>query len=252
MSAMTTIRLGLALAAAMLLGGCKIAVISVEGGEVQATGSDTCIAGIVCIHAVNDTYYDETFTAVPYPGWAFVKWNSGDRFVCGDSTRLTCRISSVGTEQNKSVQALIASDVTYYMMPVFRYVGFEPVATSVEYDYVFDLETGANIDFFFRGSEYDIWVPYSDASAPYHARILPESDSSVAFLTGTGFEQIDDCDAASAVFSTQLNDTLLTDNVVVLVKTGAGNVYKLGEFNEPGDVRLYFSYERLLPQNCPG
>ena len=77
------------LALALLsLSGCKLVVIVVEGGEVQSLGSGTCVtaipgvSGAVCIHDVPATTYTESFTAVPDAGWQFVKWVSGDDFLC--------------------------------------------------------------------------------------------------------------------------------------------------------------------------
>jgi hypothetical protein len=60
--------------------GCKLAVIVVEGGEVQSTGSGTCVASAICIVDVSDSYFSETFSAVPDPGWYFQKWNAGIDF----------------------------------------------------------------------------------------------------------------------------------------------------------------------------
>jgi hypothetical protein len=107
------------------LTGCKVAAILVEGGEVQSTASGTCqpavpgTTGTVCIHEVADTSYSESFTAVPDAGWQFVKWNSGGGgFLCQDSTNPTCVVSNVGTEGNAVLEAIVASDATFYLMPI--------------------------------------------------------------------------------------------------------------------------------------
>ena len=119
------------------LTGCKVAAILVEGGEVQSTASGTCqpavpgTTGTVCIHEVADTSYSESFTAVPDAGWQFVKWNSGGGgFLCQNSTNPTCVVSNVGTEGNAVLEAIVASDATFYLMPVFAEVGL-PITDTV-------------------------------------------------------------------------------------------------------------------------
>ena len=114
------IKLLMILAVTSMVAGCKVAVLVVEGGEVQSIGSDTCLEGSICVHQVNDTNFSETFTAVPNSGWAFVKWNSGGGFLCPGSTDPVCVVSSVGTEGNEAVEALVASDRTFYLMPIFK------------------------------------------------------------------------------------------------------------------------------------
>jgi hypothetical protein len=102
-----------------LMAGCKLAVIVVEGGEVQSVGSGTCLEGTICIHQVDDTSYTETFTAVPSSGWVFEKWNSGNGFFCQGSTDPICVVSGEGTEGNEGIEAIVASDKTFYIMPIF-------------------------------------------------------------------------------------------------------------------------------------
>jgi hypothetical protein len=95
-------------------------VIVVEGGEVQSIGSGTCLEGTICMVEVNNTNFSESFTAVPKVGWAFVKWNTGEGFFCGDSTDPTCVLSTIGTDGNAGIESIIASDQTFYVMPDFR------------------------------------------------------------------------------------------------------------------------------------
>ena len=98
--------------------GCKIAVIVVEGGEVQSLASGTCTAGAVCLNEVSDTSYTESFTAVPLPGWSFVKWNNGGDFLCEDQVNPTCTLTTVGAA-GTPVEDIINSDATYYIQPIF-------------------------------------------------------------------------------------------------------------------------------------
>ncbi|MFT4517917.1 MAG: hypothetical protein ACI9JM_000294 [Halioglobus sp.] len=108
-----------------LVAGCKVAVILVEGGHVSSTASVTCFPngpgeGNVCIHEVSSTSYSESFTAVPSGGWHFVKWNSGGGFLCADSTAPTCDVSNVSLAGNPAAEAVVASEQTFYIMPVFE------------------------------------------------------------------------------------------------------------------------------------
>jgi len=104
----------------LLLSGCKLAVINVEGGEVQSTGSGTCVAGTVCLIDVADTNFSETFTAVPDEGWYFHKWNQGGRFFCGNSFNPECSLSFEGLQGEENVESLVASSEVFYLMPVFK------------------------------------------------------------------------------------------------------------------------------------
>ena len=110
----------LLLSITLLMAGCKLAVIVVEGGEVQSTGSGTCAEGTICIVDVTDTNFRETFTAVPGSGWYFQKWNSGDNFFFGGSILPTCSLSFGGHEESKAVADMVASSELFYLMPVFK------------------------------------------------------------------------------------------------------------------------------------
>jgi len=99
---------------------CKLAVIVVEGGEVQSTGSGTCVAGVVCIVEVTDTSFSETFRAVPGASWYFHKWNSGNRFLCGGSADPECLMSFEGAENSAPITELVASSEVFFLMPVFK------------------------------------------------------------------------------------------------------------------------------------
>ena len=102
-----------------LVSACKIAVIVVEGGEVETEFGfgPTCTAGTVCIHEVNSTGSSSYFTAVPKPGWRFVEWKSGDNFLCPASVSSVCE--AVNPAGNAVGTAIVASSRTFYLMPVF-------------------------------------------------------------------------------------------------------------------------------------
>jgi hypothetical protein len=110
----------LVLAIAALITACKLAIIVVEGGEVQSTGSGTCIASAICVVDVTDPNFSETFTAIPHDGWNFIKWNSGRRFFCRDSTDPECTLSFEGYEETEAVQEMVDSAEMFYLMPIFK------------------------------------------------------------------------------------------------------------------------------------
>lgn len=126
-------RLFLLCIVALVLSGCRLAVISVQGGEVQSIRSGTCLAGTVCVNEVTDTTYSETFTAVPDTGWSFVKWNTGGDFLCENSTDPVCAVSNTLVAGDPVAEAIVASDTTYYIMPVFVEVGV-PITDFVTVD----------------------------------------------------------------------------------------------------------------------
>ena len=122
-------RIFLLLSITALLAGCKLAVIVVEGGEVQSTRSGTCMVGNICIVDVDDPNFSETFTAVPDTGWYFQRWNSGYKFFCGDSLIPTCALSFQGYEESEEVENMVASSEVFYLMPIFSQT--KPITNTV-------------------------------------------------------------------------------------------------------------------------
>lgn len=112
-------RFAMALTLASSLAGCKLAVIVVEGGEVQSDSFSTCFSGAVCIREIDDANYLETLTAVPDPGWVFVGWNKCKNFLCSDNLSDNCELTTIGTSGFKLIEDIIASNETFYVMPIF-------------------------------------------------------------------------------------------------------------------------------------
>ncbi len=115
-----------------VIAGCKLAVIVVEGGEVQSVGAGTCVAGTVCTTEVNDTSFSDTFTAVPDEGWYFEKWNAGSNFLCGDSIDPSCALPLDTLAGNSIIEAAVASPDMYYLMPVFKMAN--PITDTITAD----------------------------------------------------------------------------------------------------------------------
>lgn len=104
----------------VLMVGCKLAVIVVEGGKVISNNSGPCFDSRICIVDVSDPTFSDTFTAVPWSGWYFEKWNSGDRFFCDGSTDPKCTLSFRGYEESIEAQDMVASSEMFYLMPIFK------------------------------------------------------------------------------------------------------------------------------------
>lgn len=120
----------LILSIAAFISACKLAVIVVEGGEVQSTGTGTCVASEICIVEVSDTGFSEIFFAVPQEGWYFKQWNRGNGFFCGGSAYPVCALSFEGYEETEEAQAIVESSETFYLMPVFKKRGVCPAPSG--------------------------------------------------------------------------------------------------------------------------
>ena len=105
----------------VLMTGCKLAVISVEGGQVQSRFG-TCFEGSVCIiEGLPRENTAEQFIAVPNSGWFFHKWNSGERFICSDYALPECELNFGNLEDDADlVRKVRASSEIAYLMPVFK------------------------------------------------------------------------------------------------------------------------------------
>lgn len=104
-----------------LLAGCKLALISVYGGQIQSeSGRYVCQVGRNCLVEITDTNFSDVFTAVPLSGYEFVKWQSGPGFLCADSTDPVCSVSNLALDGSPAADSIIASDSIFYLLPIFR------------------------------------------------------------------------------------------------------------------------------------
>ncbi|MEM1111613.1 MAG: hypothetical protein AAGI11_06875 [Pseudomonadota bacterium] len=102
----------------ILLAACRIEIRVPEGGRVQnLEGSISCGPGETCELDISG-FFDEAFIAVPEPGFVFTAWKPRNRSLCaGRSAR--CYLSTVGFDDNPLVQALLASDDVFFLVPEF-------------------------------------------------------------------------------------------------------------------------------------
>jgi hypothetical protein len=109
--------------AVALLAGCKLVVVSPQGGDVTSlSNTRNCAGGSLCEIDVKKQF-SESFTAVAKPGYQFVRWQKGTDFLCGDSTSPTCAVTLSG---NAAVDAAIVAlfDIAY-IMPIYKDVGVD-------------------------------------------------------------------------------------------------------------------------------
>lgn len=114
------LRIFLLLSITALMVGCKLAVIVVEGGEVQSLGHGTCVGGNICTVDGVGPYFADTFAAVPEEGWYFQRWNKSDRFFCAGSNKPVCTLTFGGYEETAEVKEMVASSEVFYLMPIFK------------------------------------------------------------------------------------------------------------------------------------
>jgi len=98
--------------------GCKLAVIVVEGGDVESDRNGVCGIKSVCIIDVPDTSFQDVFVPRAQDGWYFDSWKYGHKFLCGGSINPVCELSFAGLEEE--LEDIVATSETFYLMPEFR------------------------------------------------------------------------------------------------------------------------------------
>ena len=108
------------LAIGSMLAGCKLAIVAVEGGDVESTsGLYSCLEGNNCIIEITSSDFKETFIAKPREGYEFSHWLAGDGLFCGDSADPRCIVNNTGLAGNEAWDPFIAADFLFYILPVF-------------------------------------------------------------------------------------------------------------------------------------
>jgi hypothetical protein len=102
---------------ALLLSGCKLAVmVPSEGNVVSASGLRDCAGPRYCEFDITDDAFSETFTAVPRPGFEFVRWQDGGGFICARSTDASCTVEMPNAIAGAAIVALFHTGL---IRPVF-------------------------------------------------------------------------------------------------------------------------------------
>jgi len=127
-SAHTAIRAAFLLPLMLAASGCKIRIEVPEGGRVESeSGVFRCESGETCEIDVVDFLFDETFQAIPEFGYFFRKWQAGDHKFCGGRIAQTCRISTVGQENNLTFRQFLESDEVFHLKPIFNLGSCDPI-----------------------------------------------------------------------------------------------------------------------------
>lgn len=96
------------------------------GGRHYATSASLTpdhAENVHCEFDVSDTFFDETFTAVPDEGYKFVRWKKVERGFFGGSTERTVRLFTSGFVGNEALLSILESDQEFYLQPVFALTG---------------------------------------------------------------------------------------------------------------------------------
>jgi hypothetical protein len=94
------------LAASLVIAGCKLQTIMQPGGHVISESGN-----------FSDVFFDETFRAVPDPGYTFVGWRQRLRGFCGDRNA-PCRLTTTGFT-NTDLMSMLDTDTVFYLQPIF-------------------------------------------------------------------------------------------------------------------------------------
>ncbi len=105
----------------LLLGACKLVVQVPLNGSVQSvSGTYSCGAGSSCEIEVSDTSFNETFEAIPDPGYVFTGWAGAGTGACGGLAAPCGPLDTSSFAGNAALLALLASDVEVSLQPVFE------------------------------------------------------------------------------------------------------------------------------------
>ena len=107
---------------ALVLSGCNVQIDVPEGGRVVSqSGAYVCESGQSCVISVVDIHFDETFMAMPEPGYKFMGWENhpGRPAFCGGSAE-ACRLSTAGFDENEELMQVLESNQTWHLVPVFE------------------------------------------------------------------------------------------------------------------------------------
>ena len=111
------------------LAGCRLEVVVPEGGRVVSeSGRYDCDELFVCSGEVTDSSFEETFTALPDPGYRFVEWSGTDSTVCEGSTE-SCKLRMLDLPPTIR-RSLLNSDMVARLVPIFEETD-APQAVSV-------------------------------------------------------------------------------------------------------------------------
>jgi len=168
-----------------LLAGCPLEVVVPTGGDVRSdSGTLDCTSGNTCFVDVADTTFQETFTAVPRPGYEFAGWEGIANDLCDGPT---CEIDLVPRQGIQFWENFVASNTTGELKPIFRarqriVTGFVGLNGAVPAGYL-DTEQSwtANIEQVPVGGYLAVRVTFPEMTVPC-SRGIPIPTVSNAFI----------------------------------------------------------------------
>lgn len=96
-----------------------------SGSIVSESGAFACNAAEVCSIDISDSYFDETFVAVPQEGFEFTGWKREPGAFCGGSVE-PCRLETSAFAGNDPLMALLEDpELAFQLKPGFQSLGFE-------------------------------------------------------------------------------------------------------------------------------
>jgi hypothetical protein len=105
----------------LLVPGCKLAVmVSSEGNVLSSSETRHCNGPGYCEFDIVESSFSDTFTAVPRPGFEFVRWQDGNGFLCADATDPVCTVEMPNDTVGAAIVALFN---TGSIRPVFSNPG---------------------------------------------------------------------------------------------------------------------------------
>lgn len=96
---------------------CKIEITTSSGQVRSDSGAYICKANETCVIDVVDTFFNETFTAIPRQGFTFTAWRTRPDALCGGSDT-PCRLTTEGVD-GTPLSDILESDQKFFLEPVF-------------------------------------------------------------------------------------------------------------------------------------
>lgn len=123
------------------------------------------------------------------------------------------------------------------------------VTMATQYYYGVDLETGTardcGVPCTFEPAD-DFSIAHNSAATPPGAVVQNQSNGTqIAHLASRAFGGVHLADTVGAGFTTALSSTPFDDAHTVLIRTAAGNVFKLGNAADLGSPNVRFQFARL-------
>jgi hypothetical protein len=102
----------------IFLSACKIRIVVPAGGKVISDNGFVCLSGSICELEISDDTFNDTFRAVPDPGFVFSHWKKQKLYFCGNKT-VACHLYTTGFADEPALMDILDSDAVFFLAPVF-------------------------------------------------------------------------------------------------------------------------------------